>query len=77
MPSFQVGDVVVRIRTAALRSVAGRVDGGTLGTVCKVVTPGQTYRVIYAGQTLCAPVFHDSIRAASQGDVGPECPDDC
>jgi hypothetical protein len=78
MPSsFRRGDVVERVRAGVSAAAGATIDKGTLGTICRVVTPGRTYKVRYADFDMCLTVFHDSIRKAPSGSVGPECEADC
>lgn len=77
MASFKQGDVVERVTASRSRALNTTVAAGTLGTICKVVTLGRTYRVVYMDFPVCLPVGHDSLRKAPSGSVGPACPDDC
>ena len=77
MPSYQVGDVVVRRRRLQSATLNATVSPGTLGTICKVVTPGRTYRVIYEDFPVCVPVGHDAVQKAPAGSSGPTCPEKC
>ena len=75
--SFQEGDVVTRLRSGVSLTVGATIGSGTIGTICKVVTPGRTYRVVYDDFDLCVPVFHDALALAADGTEGPDCPEDC
>lgn len=78
MSSFKAGDVVERVTASRSRAVNATIAVGTLGTICRVVTPGRTYRVVYEDfATMCLAVGHDSLRKAPSGSVGPPCPEDC
>jgi len=74
---FQAGDVVVRLRTGVSVAANATIDGGTLGTICRVVNSGRSYMVRYADVPLCVLAFHSSLAAAPPGASGPECEADC
>lgn len=72
--AFNEGDVVVRKRKG--RSVRGN-ETATLGTevkgrICRVVTPGVSYKVAYEGLDFCLLQFENSLELSS--GQGPECP---
>lgn len=75
--SFMQGDVVERLIKGVSASAGGSIKKGTLGTICRVVTPGRSYKIRYEDFDICLLVFHDSIRKAPTGSVGPECESDC
>jgi hypothetical protein len=79
MPSrtFQEGDVVQRVKAGMSKVTGAAIDSGSVGTVCRVITPGRTYRVLYADFEICLVTFHDSLAPAPSGSVGPACHDDC
>jgi len=68
------GDVVVRKRTG--RTVEGN-NTTTLSTeikgrICRVVSPGLSYKVVYEGLNRCVLQFEQSIESAPE--PGPACP---
>ncbi len=75
--SFKEGDVVVRMRAGTSVAAVSVIEAGTLGTICRVVTPGRSYKVRYADLPFCLTVFHGSIRHAPAGTAGPVCEPDC
>ncbi len=75
--SYQPGDVVQRLRAGFSATADMGVEAGALGSICRVVTPGLTYKVRYADFPICVTVFHDSIAPAPQGSAGPVCEADC
>jgi len=75
--SFKEGDVVQRLKAGMSAAAGATIDSGTVGTICRVITPGRTYKVIYTDFDMCVIVFHDSLRKAPAGTAGPDCPDDC
>lgn len=75
LATFNAGDVVERLRTGV--TAGATVERGTLGTICRIVNPGRSYKVRYEDFGLCVLVFHDSIGKAPAGSVGPECEEDC
>lgn len=75
--SFKKGDVVERIRSGVSVAADATIKKGASGTICRVVTPGRTYKVRYKDFDMCLVVFHDSIRKVTDGSVGPACLDDC
>ena len=72
--SFRVGDVVVRKRSGSSvrHGVATALDTAIKGRVCRVVSPGLSYKVIYQGMSYCILQFDNSLLAASL--PGPRCP---
>lgn len=76
--TFKEGDIVQRLNAGVSMAAGGKtIESGTLGTICRVVTPGRSYKVRYADFDICVLVFHDSIRKAPTGSEGPECEADC
>ena len=75
--AFEEGDVVVRLRSGVSVTAGATIESGTIGTICRVVTPGRSYKVVYEDFDMCVLVFHDSLRLAPPGTVGPDCPADC
>jgi hypothetical protein len=71
------GDVVVRLKTGLSTAAGATVVGGTLGTVCRVVNPGRSYKVRYADLPFCVLAFHDSLGPAPAGSEAPLCEPDC
>jgi hypothetical protein len=76
-PTFREGDVVVRLRAGVSVAAGAAIDSGTVGTICRVITAGRTYKVVYDDFDMCLVVFHDSLRLAPPGTAGPACPEDC
>lgn len=74
---FQAGDVVERVQPGVARAAGATIAAGTLGTICRVVTPGRSYRIRYSDLDFCVLVFEESIRRAPAGSVGPVCEEDC
>ena len=74
---FNVGDVVLRLRTGVSVAANATIDSGTVGTICRIVNPGRSYMVRYADVPLCVLAFHNSLAAASPGTAGPACEADC
>ncbi|MFN6992896.1 MAG: hypothetical protein ACK4PH_01760 [Aquincola tertiaricarbonis] len=77
LAGFQAGDVVVRLRTGVSVAANATINGGTVGTICRVVNAGRSYMVRYADVPLCVLVFQSSLAAAPAGTEGPECEADC
>lgn len=75
--SFDAGDVVVRQRTGFSVVANATIGGGTVGTVCRVVTPGRSYMVRFADVPVCVLAFQSSLDAAPPGTPGPQCEVDC
>lgn len=75
--SFDEGDVVERVQPGVVKAIGANIDRGAVGTICRVVTPGRSYRIRYADVGFCVLVFHDSIRLAPAGTQGPTCEADC
>lgn len=74
MPAtFKQGDVVERAKPGVSQVSGTKIDTGELGTVCRVITPGRSYRVQFASLDFCMLTFHDSIKKAPSGSVGPGC----
>jgi hypothetical protein len=75
--AFEVGDVVLRLRTGVSVLAKATIDSGTVGTICRVVNPGRSYMVRYADVPLCVLAFQSSLTAAPPGTEGPDCEADC
>lgn len=63
---FQVGDVVL-----------DAADPTRIGTVCRVLDPGLSYRVRFADDTQCNGATQSSLMPAPPGNSGPACTADC
>ena len=74
---FEAGDVVLRLRTGSSVFADAPIDGGTPGTVCRVVNAGRSYMVRYADVPVCVLAFHSSLEAAPPNTPAPECESDC
>lgn len=75
--SFDEGDVVLRVQPGVVKAAGANIGSGTVGTICRIVTPGRSYRIRYVDVDFCVLVFHDSIRMAPAGTQGPTCESDC
>lgn len=72
--SFQKGDVVIRARAgrSVANGVATAIGSAVKGRICRVVTPGLSYKVTYEGLSYCILQFESSLQQADE--PGPDCP---
>jgi hypothetical protein len=70
---FNVGDCVTRARRGFSRITETILETNTKGTVCAVISPGLSYRVLFEGMDMCVIQFDASL--VSDIGTGPDCLD--